>query len=70
MMDTVDDHETGFLVKPADPESLSEALIELSNDRMEMQRMGGQARERATQKFDWPVIAREYKTLLDEIVRR
>jgi glycosyltransferase involved in cell wall biosynthesis len=70
MMDTVDDHETGFLVKPADPGALSEVLIELSNDRMEMQRMGALARERAVAKFDWPVIAKAYKELLDEIVRR
>ena len=70
MKDTVDDHTTGLLVKPADPGALSDAIVELSKDRTEMGRMGVRARERAVKKFDWPVIAGEYKELLDEIVRR
>ena len=70
MMDTVDDRSTGLLVKQADPWALSDAILEMSNDPKATQTMGLRSRERAVKKFDWLVIAREYKELLDEIVRR
>jgi glycosyltransferase involved in cell wall biosynthesis len=70
MMDTVDDHTTGRLVNPADPLALSDAIIELSGDPKAAEAMGRRARERAVENFDWLVIARKYKELLDEIAGR
>ncbi len=67
MMDTVDDHTTGLLVKPADPMALSDAIVEISGDPVAM---GRRARERAVEKFDWAVIAGQYKALIEEIARR
>lgn len=67
MMDTVDDHTTGLLVKPADPMALSDAIVEISGDPVTM---GRRARERAVEKFDWAVIAGQYKALIEEIARR
>ncbi len=70
MTDTVDDHHTGLLVKPADPRALSDAIIELSGDSKSVDAMGRRARERAVEKFDWIVIAGQYKALIEEIAGR
>ncbi len=70
MTDTVDEDNTGLLVKPADPIALSDAIIKLAGDPKAAEAMGRQARECAVEKFDWLVIAREYKELLDEIAGR
>ena len=70
MTDTVDEDNTGLLVKPADPLALSDAIIKLAGDPKAAEAMGRRARERAVEKFDWLVIAREYKELLDEIAGR
>lgn len=67
MMDTVDEHETGFLVRPADPVALASDIVELANDPIALKAMGDRARLRAVEKFDWPVIARQYLDLLESI---
>ena len=70
MTDTVDERNTGLLVKPADPQALSDAIIKLAGDPAALQAMGRRARQRAVEKFDWPVIAKKYLDLLDEMAGR
>ena len=61
------DGETGVLVPPDDPESLSRALNALLDDEGRRARMGEAARERALRLFTAPVMARAYEALYAEI---
>jgi glycosyltransferase involved in cell wall biosynthesis len=67
MTDTVEDDVTGFLVPPADPEALAEKILVLAGDGKRRAAMGEAARKRVETQFDWPVIARQYMTIIEEI---
>ena len=69
MGDTVADGTTGFLVPPADPEALAEKILLLATDSRRRAAMGLAARERVERQFDWPIIARQYMTIIEEIIR-
>jgi glycogen synthase len=62
--------ETGFLVPPADPGALAEALNRVLRDRALARRMGRAGRRRAEDHFSWTSIAartlRMYEELLEE----
>jgi glycosyltransferase involved in cell wall biosynthesis len=70
MMDTVDDGETGYLVKPADPEELAGRIIELASDAGRARAMGERARSRAVEKFSWPVVSNQYSDLIRDITEK
>jgi phosphatidyl-myo-inositol alpha-mannosyltransferase len=50
--------ETGTLVKPGDPEALSDALVSMLEDEPRRQALGAAAREYAQRHYDWRDIAR------------
>lgn len=52
------DGETGWLFEPEDREQLTQALCEAVNDPPERERRGARAREDATRRFSWPMLAR------------
>jgi len=54
----IDEHKTGLLVPPGDPEALATALRSLVIDASRRKQMGQAARLKAEQEFSWPVIAR------------
>jgi glycosyltransferase involved in cell wall biosynthesis len=53
MMDTVDHGRTGFLVDPADPNALANAICEVLKDRERARQMGEAGRKKALEKFSW-----------------
>jgi glycosyltransferase involved in cell wall biosynthesis len=67
MMDTVEDGVTGFLAPPADHEGLAEKILLLAGDGKRRAAMGTAARKRVETQFDWPVIARQYMAIIEEI---
>ncbi|OPY27288.1 MAG: Trehalose synthase [Methanocella sp. PtaU1.Bin125] len=67
MMDTVEDGVTGFLVPPADPEALAEKILALAGDDRRRAALGAASRERVERLFDWPVIARQYLSLIESL---
>jgi glycosyltransferase involved in cell wall biosynthesis len=56
LLDLVVDGETGLLVPPRDPAALRAALERLLGDAGLRARLGAAARERARQRFAWPVV--------------
>ena len=50
------DGETGLLVPPRDPDALRAALERLLGDAELRARLGAAARERARERFAWPVV--------------
>jgi glycosyltransferase involved in cell wall biosynthesis len=56
MVETVIDHETGFLVEKNDAQALAEAILKLLEDDSLRERMGRAARKRALEYFDWDAI--------------
>jgi glycosyltransferase involved in cell wall biosynthesis len=69
MTDTVDDGRTGFLVPAGDGAALAEKILLLASDAEMRARMGAAAREWAVARFDWPVVARQYMAIIDEITK-
>jgi glycosyltransferase involved in cell wall biosynthesis len=55
----IEEGETGYLVPPADPQSLAEAILVLLQDKEQRARMGSAARKRAESMFSWPQIAQQ-----------
>ncbi len=62
--DAVADGETGLLVTPGDWKKIEESIILLMDDHARRAEMGRTARSRAQKNFLWPVIARQYHTLI------
>ncbi len=62
--------ETGFLVPPADPKALADALNKVLRDKEMAHRFGQAGRKRVVDHFSWSSIAEKtiamYKDLLEE----
>jgi glycosyltransferase involved in cell wall biosynthesis len=56
IVETVRDHETGFLVEKNDCHALAEAILQLLEDDALRERMGRAARKRALEHFRWDRI--------------
>jgi glycosyltransferase involved in cell wall biosynthesis len=56
ILETVADHETGFLVERNDPHALAEAILKLLVNDALRERMGRAARKRALEHFRWDAI--------------
>jgi len=59
--DVLEDGVSGLLVPPGDPEALATALQRLARDPAERERLGREARERATQRHGWDAAGRRFE---------
>jgi glycosyltransferase involved in cell wall biosynthesis len=61
--------EGGLLVKPQDPSSLANAILEILENPTNARSMGKKGRRSVEQKYDWKIIAQEildlYVNLID-----
>jgi glycosyltransferase involved in cell wall biosynthesis len=62
--------EDAWLVAPGSPRELSEALVTLAGDRPLRERIGGRARQRAREEFDWSRAAASLRAWSLELVGR
>jgi D-inositol-3-phosphate glycosyltransferase len=67
---TVADGETGYLVPPRDPESLSARLEELLADAPRRRSLGETGRARVLSLFTWPEVARRTSELYESLLRK
>ena len=65
--DAVADGETGKLVACEDWDGLKTAVVDLLTDEVKKRQMGGNARRRVREKFEWPIVIRQYRTLLEAV---
>lgn len=63
----VQDWETGFVVKPGDVGQLAMGMRFLHGDDALRGRMGATARGRARQSFPWPLVARRYAAIYEQV---
>ena len=66
--ESVADGVSGLLVAPEDVSGLASVLRRLADDRELRERMGAASYARA-QRFDWPVLAEEYRAAYREAIR-
>jgi glycosyltransferase involved in cell wall biosynthesis len=67
--DTVIDGINGYMVEPADSESLFEAMKKMCNNNIEMlEKMGQAGRELALREFDERKVVEKYLQILDDIL--
>jgi len=64
----VDHKSNGILVKPADPDSYTEAIIHLLENPSTMQDMGEKAAVKA-KAYSWEVMAKAYSEIYDHILQ-
>lgn len=57
VVETVRDHETGFIVEKNDPDRLAYMLLRLLEDDDLREKMGRAGRERALSRFTWDIVA-------------
>jgi glycosyltransferase involved in cell wall biosynthesis len=69
MLDTVVDNQTGFLVSPADVQSLADRIIYLCKDNKLREEFGQRGRDRALSLFDWSVVSRQYEDFISQIIK-
>jgi phosphatidylinositol alpha-mannosyltransferase len=60
--------ETGLLVPPGDPDSLSRAVIDLLADEPRREAFGAAARKLALERYSWADIARRLATVYEGLV--
>lgn len=65
---TVADGETGFLVRPRDPEALATRLYQLLMEPELCIRMGNAARARVEREFTWPTVATRTGVLYESVL--
>jgi glycosyltransferase involved in cell wall biosynthesis len=65
MRDIVVPWKTGGVFAPADPEQLAEAVLRLISDDHLRSRLARNGRIFAVERFDWDLIVRRYRELLD-----
>jgi glycosyltransferase involved in cell wall biosynthesis len=61
-------HETGFLVQPADPIALAKAIEDVIDDRLLAQKLGEAGHQRAQELFSIEKNVRELCALIDASV--
>lgn len=64
------DRETGYLVPPADPAALAEALLKALRDRIRAEAMGERGRSWAAEAGDWDKIAAQTVEVYQELWQR
>lgn len=67
IVEVVVDGETGFLVKPGDPEALAHAINALLQNKDLARSFGEAGRRRVEQHFNWESIARQTRDLYAEV---
>lgn len=68
MPDLIDDQQTGVLVPPFDADRLARAVEWVIADEARIHALGQQARRRAVERYDLPIIAARYLALYREIL--
>jgi glycosyltransferase involved in cell wall biosynthesis len=68
--ETVVDAKTGFLVPPADPESMAHALRKLLSDPQLRHEMGFHGRERVEKEFTLVNMLNRYEDILEHVYKR
>jgi glycosyltransferase involved in cell wall biosynthesis len=61
--DVIQNHKTGILVPPKDPQRLADAITYLLKNKSSMQTLKQQARTQTIKTFDWKIIKDKYKQL-------
>ncbi len=64
--DLVLDGTTGYLIKPDNPQELTEAIIKLIDHKEDIQRMGDASRSRVIESFSWDSVADRYLAMLSK----
>ncbi len=59
--DFIDDRETGIFCRPDNPKSLSEAIMEIVNNRALQEKIIRQGRERVMTRYGWPMVVEQMK---------
>ena len=67
MQDTIKEGETGFLVEPGNAEEIADRL-RILRDGDKRAEMGIRAREWVVDNFDWMVIGKKYKEIIEDLV--
>ena len=65
---TIKDGETGFLVRPRDPETLANRLHQLFSEPELVMQMGFAARKRVEREFTWPLAAMRTAALYNSLL--
>jgi glycosyltransferase involved in cell wall biosynthesis len=67
--EVVKDSESGFLVKPGDPESLAEKISVLCKDDSQRRQMGQKGSVIASQYFSLDIMIKKYQDLYEELIK-
>lgn len=65
----IEEGKNGHLTKERDPDDIARALIDILKDPKRRKAMADRSLELIQQKFAWPAIAKQYKTLFEQIVK-
>jgi glycosyltransferase involved in cell wall biosynthesis len=65
--EVVVDGETGYLVEPESPESISERIVRLLRDKPQVARMGERARRRVHEKFSFSATVEQYQRCYEQL---
>jgi phosphatidylinositol alpha-1,6-mannosyltransferase len=69
LKDAIENGQNGFLVTPGDAGAYRDTLVPLLENGDELKLAGEHARQHVLARFAWPLIARRYLDLIEEVVR-
>lgn len=70
LAEMIEENQSGFWVAPESPEAFADALIAAANDRVELAKMGDNAKSLARRHFDRQKLADEWAEIVDLTAKR
>ena len=69
LIDIVDHEVTGYLAKAFEPADLAKGIEWVIENRERLEKLGGNARQKAEKNFDYPIVGGRYNELYEDYIR-
>ena len=69
LLDIVDHEATGYLAKAFEPADLAKGIEWVMEDRERLEKLGGNARQKAEENFAYPIVAGRYNEVYEDRIR-
>ena len=69
LLDIVDHEVTGYLAKAFEPADLAKGIEWVMEDRERLEKLGGNARQKAEENFAYPIIGGRYNEVYEDCIR-
>ena len=69
IIEAIEDHKSGLLIKPNDLNSLIDAIVYLYENEEERKRMGEYGHNRVINNYNWNLLVNEYIRVFENVIK-